>query len=605
MEYYRSMVPSQMIAERGSDVVVINPGSTNFRFGLASSPAPTVVPHLIAWHKVNGQTHIEKSAQSLKGAVGEEKFGRCSLTAARKSEREDVLQLVEMQLRVQPLLKDEGRSGQRKVDALENFSIDAEDLFFTWTQVEVEGGQVSTSFDSSDYDQATNGESLPRANTRQHLQLLRKLICGDEALRIPSTHDYCLRRPICRGRLNVSDHYSLQQVCDDMCIIWDWALTTKLTLNAKRREQFSAVLVVPDTLDSREIKEMLTILLKELHFNSVVIHQESIAVNFGNGVSSGCVVNIGAQVTSVICVEDGVALPTTRVTLPFGGEDISRCLLWLQKRMKTWPPVECDPLSNPVDLSLLNKVKETHCCIREGDLRASVELHFHAVGMQSQQYRVTFSELNVPPMGLFYPALLTPEEYVPLSRPWYHTDCEEIMLDDAIHLDSGRRSEALETGLLVGNQGCMVVSENVENSTSITSGELGGKNEEHMLGISQAIVNSILSVGRMDLQKKLFSSIQLVGGAASTPGLIDAVEERVLQAIPVHESIDTVEVLPHRIDTAIVAWKGGAILGILDFARDTWVQREDWIEGGVRVGTGKKYKDSLFLQTQVFWYTSS
>lgn len=599
------MIPSQVIAERGSDVVVINPGSMNLRFGLASSQVPSVINHVIAWHNIKSQTDREIAGKNLKGAVGEEKFGRCSLTAARRMEREEALQLIESQLRVHPLSKDDGRSGQRKVNGLENFSTDPEDLFFTWTEVEMEGGWKSSDFESSYCEHAMNGDSPLRTTStmRHESHMFRRFVCGDEALRIPSTQAYSLRRPICRGRLNVSDHYSLQQVCDDMCILWDWALTTHLGLDAKRREQFSIVLVVPDTLDSREIKEMLTVLLRELHFNSAVIHQESIAVTFGNGVPSGCIVNIGAQVTTVICVEDGVALPSTRVTLPFGGEDISRCLLWLEQRLRTWPPVECDPLSNPLDMFMLNKVKEAHCRIKEGDHRAAVELHFHSVGTLSQQYRVTLSELNVPPMGLFIPALLTPEEYVPLTRPWYHTDCDENTLDDAIHAETGRRSEALEAGLVVGNHAG--ASENMENSSHLAAGEFGGRNEEGMMGISQAIVNSILSIGRMDLQKKLFSSIQLVGGTASTPGLIDAVEERVLQAIPLHESIDTVEVLPHRIETSIVAWKGGAILAILDFARDTWVQREDWTEGGVRVGAGRKYKDSLFLQTHVFWYTSS
>lgn len=579
MDYYKLMVPSQLIAERGSDVIVINPGSANLRVGLASSQSPLVVPHVIAWQINKEQSDGENSGPSSKGAVGEEKYGKSSLTAAKKSEREEYLQLIEMQFRVQIPSKEEGRSWQRKLDALETFNADPEDTHCIWTDVKLEGD---------------GGEDSQRK---------RKFICGDEALRIPSTNAYSLRRPICRGRFNASQYYSFQQVCDDICVIWDWALAAKLGLHAKRREQFSAVLVVPDTLDSREIKELLTIILRDLHFSCAVIHQESVAVTFGSGVSSGCIVNIGAQVTVVICVEDGVALPSTRVVLPFGGEDISRCLLWLQHRLKTWPPVECDPLSNPVDLSMLDKVKETHCCIEEGDHRACVELQFHAFGAQSQKYRVMLSELNVPPMGLFYPALLTPEEYVPLTRPWYHTDCEEIMLDDAIHVDTGRRSDIYETGLPFGNHG--PISEHLEHSAYGSIRPLRTKNEDRMMGLSEAIVNSILLAGRMDLQKKLFSSIQLAGGSASIPGLIDAVEDRVLQAIPVHESIDTVEVLPPRIETSMVAWKGGAILGILDFARDTWVQRDDWIGGGLRVGAGRKYKDSLFLQTHAFWYTSS
>ena len=40
----------------------------------------------------------------------------------------------------------------------------------------------------------------------------REVICGEEALRISPTEPYCLRRPIRRGHLNISQHYPMQQV---------------------------------------------------------------------------------------------------------------------------------------------------------------------------------------------------------------------------------------------------------------------------------------------------------------------------------------------------------------------------------------------------------
>ncbi|MCO5578946.1 hypothetical protein L7F22_032797 [Adiantum nelumboides] len=342
-DYYKLMVPSQLIAERGSDVVVISPGSRNLRVGLASSQSPLVLPHFIAW-KINTEHQEETTGSNLKGAIGEDKFGKGSTNAARQGEREDCLQQVfpsvhcsslstvftwtlrvrlsgsvaafapvlgttqdalrpvtwtyelmeedeaEMQTAIEhfsgrtPLSdsvstnvllarssisfgsrllvfqrwtpqfdQDEFDRQQQiprfQLDTLETFSGDSTDKQFVWTDVKVgEGdGTVST----------------------------RKYICGAEALKIPSTKPYRLRRPICRGRFNVSEHYSFQQVCDDICTIWDWALTKELGLHKKQREQLSAVLVVPDTLDSREIKELLTIVLRDLQFSCAVIHQDS------------------------------------------------------------------------------------------------------------------------------------------------------------------------------------------------------------------------------------------------------------------------------------------------------------------------------------------
>lgn len=40
----------------------------------------------------------------------------------------------------------------------------------------------------------------------------KEFICGEEALRISPTEPYCLCRPIRRGHLNISQHYSLQEV---------------------------------------------------------------------------------------------------------------------------------------------------------------------------------------------------------------------------------------------------------------------------------------------------------------------------------------------------------------------------------------------------------
>jgi hypothetical protein len=101
----------------------------------------------------------------------------------------------------------------------------------------------------------------------------RRYICGEDSLRIAADEPYCLHRPMCRGRLNVSTHYSLQQVCDDVYRIWDWILTEKFNLAAKSRRNLSAVIVVPDTLDNREVKELLMVVLRDLQFHSAVVFQ--------------------------------------------------------------------------------------------------------------------------------------------------------------------------------------------------------------------------------------------------------------------------------------------------------------------------------------------
>lgn len=48
MDYLKSALPSQVMSERGSNLVVINPGSANIRIGLASQDTPYNIPHCIA-----------------------------------------------------------------------------------------------------------------------------------------------------------------------------------------------------------------------------------------------------------------------------------------------------------------------------------------------------------------------------------------------------------------------------------------------------------------------------------------------------------------------------------------------------------------------------
>ncbi|EPS72400.1 hypothetical protein M569_02361, partial [Genlisea aurea] len=49
-DYLKTVVPSQLMAERGSNLVVINPGSANVRIGLAQQDTPVSIPHCIARH---------------------------------------------------------------------------------------------------------------------------------------------------------------------------------------------------------------------------------------------------------------------------------------------------------------------------------------------------------------------------------------------------------------------------------------------------------------------------------------------------------------------------------------------------------------------------
>lgn len=288
-------------------------------------------------------------------------------------------------------------------------------------------------------------------------------------------------------------------------------------------------------------------------------------------------------------------MPSTAKTLTFGGEDISRSLLYTQRHHQTWPQIRTDMLTKPIDLLMLNQLKESYCEIREGQLDAVAVVHSYEDKVLPGSHKTRLTALNVPPMGLFYPMFFVPDVYPPPPRTWFND--HEDMLEDTWQIDFSRRSDMSDTFYPNVNGGMPMWESYPPFSTK-------PKKEEN-LGLAEAITNCILSTGRIDMQRKLFCSIQLTGGVALTNGLVPAVEERVLHAIPSNEAIDTVEVIQSRANPTFVSWKGGAILGVIDVGRDAWINREDWIQSGIHVGSNRKYKDSYYLQAQAMCYMNS
>ncbi|XP_057527724.1 actin-related protein 9 isoform X3 [Amaranthus tricolor] len=592
MEYLKNVIPSQLVAERGANLVVINPGSANIKVGLANQDAPFVIAHCIARRTTGANLPPRKNVvdQMLNSQV----------TTAQHVERERAYDTIASLMKIPSLNEEVSNSYSRKMARLDgsNLPTSKKEPTLTWADVfETKSDsflptETSLKNDISDFNKVAKHKETTYDGECKY----KEFIFGEEALRISPCEPYCLRRPIRRGHFNVSSYYPAQQVLEDLRAIWEWILTAKLDIPSSQRTLYSAILVVPETFDNREIKELLSIVLGDLRLGVAVVLQEALATVFGNGLSTACVVNIGAQVTSVICVEDGVVLPATGITLSFGGEDISRCLLWTQRHHQTWPPIRTDAISKPIDMLMLNRLKESYCRIKEGEIDAVVVVHSYEEGMPAGVHKTRLTALNVPPMGLFYPKLLVPEVYPPPPRTWF-LDYED-MLEDTLGMEYARRPDGSD--LYLGFSGGLPMWE----SYPVFSNKLLQKEES--LGLAEAITKSILSTaGRIDLQRKLFCSIQLAGGTSLTSGIIAAMEDRVLHAIPPNEAIDTVEVLQSRNISSYVSWKGGVIFGLLDYSRDAWIHREDWIRGGLYIGSNRKYRDSYYIQAQPMCYMNS
>ncbi|EMS64507.1 hypothetical protein TRIUR3_09802 [Triticum urartu] len=539
-DYLKTVVPSQLLAERGSNLVVINPGSMNVRMGFASQDVPFNIPHCIARHKND---------------------------APKLSVRDQIASMLKI-----PFLGEVSPSENQplppKMGRLDGLSSqqNKDDSILTWTDVMDKSIKASTSIErsvNSDADEDPSQSTSDDGNkSNSEESKYKEMIFGEDALKIPPSAPYCLGRPIRRGHFNISQNYSLHQVLEDLRTIWNWMLTEKLHINPKDRHLYSAILVLGETFDNREMKEMLSIVLCDLGFSTAVVHQEALAAAFGNGLSTACVVNIGAQVTQVVCVEDGVALPHTALALPYGGDDISRCLLWVQQRHRTWPNFKTDPMKKPIDMLMLNKIKEGYSQIRSGSYDAVSVVHSYEHEKSVGHQKTRLSALSVPPMGLLYPRLLIPEEFPPPPRPWFQ-DCDD-MLEDTWQTNDG----------LSGNGGLGAWDSYQMLPTRVKKFD--------NIGLVEAIVSSVLSTGSLFLStvsrfpERIFSNNFLQQDVLTSKGsysvvfscialMQEAIVERnalcrVLNTIPSNQPVEKVEVLQSRRNPLFIPWKGGVLL---------------------------------------------
>lgn len=82
--------------------------------------------------------------------------------------------------------------------------------------------------------------------------------------------------------------------------------------------------------------------------------------------SNACVVDIGAQTTTIGCVDEGAIIPDSRINLKYGGDDITD--YWTRLLLRSsylWQEVD---LSKSVDRRALQYTKERWCTLLESDV---------------------------------------------------------------------------------------------------------------------------------------------------------------------------------------------------------------------------------------------
>jgi len=236
---------------------------------------------------------------------------------------------------------------------------------------------------------------------------------GTPALRIPEDSDpkFALSWPIRHGWLHEADYTSQEALFDDLESIIEYAMANELELKDRKDwEQYNCVFVIPDLYDKIYVQRLLEFGIQEIEFKQVSFIQESLAATYGAGYSQTCVVDIGAQKTSICCVEDGMCLEDSRINLKYGGWDVTET--FIKMMLYDYFPYQDINLARRYDFLLAEELKVNFCTMEQAIISPQLyNFHLRAPNQATRKYQFkTYDEVILAPMGFFDPSIFDNSE---------------------------------------------------------------------------------------------------------------------------------------------------------------------------------------------------
>ncbi|XP_022914944.1 actin-related protein 8 [Onthophagus taurus] len=537
-----------------SSIIVIHPGSLNLRIGRASDLHPLVTLHSIARRCYpNGQRYQDSFLP-------------------QRSDTYSTPELEETRLSVSHTLQSCLQSDGRRRYATPPQQIAA---FNRRTTPQILG--------------ASGGDWLiPDGD----------VVIGNDVLRLPPKSDFNIHFPFRRGDFNVHSGLggSITSILADLETIWLHILETNFNIPQQNLKMYKAVLIIPDIYNRTYLKELTTLLLNRMEFGSCFLVQDHVAATFGSGLSYACVVDVGDQKTSVSCVEDGICHSNTRVRMDYGGADITQTFFWLLQKC-AFPYKSCSEL-NRLDAMLLRKLKEDFCHVNL-DICGSQEKTFlvRQPNMNLLQYTIQVGdECIVAPLSLFSPELfgITGPKCVHTQKrstgdpedPHDENYLREIrrkgikenmeptsdLLNEAYFEQTNNQNNTNDDDIVVDTIEVAVPKEFVINPGQI-------------LGLDQAVLQSIDRCPNEDLKRKMYGCILIVGGGMQFAGIATWLQNRISLQIPYVYRGEQLDIItnPRDMDSSMVAWKGASIMSCLETAQELWINGAEWEKYGVRL----------------------
>ncbi|KAF8202322.1 actin-related protein [Pholiota molesta] len=593
---------------RGSQIIVIHPGSRYIRIGKASDVNPVSVPSVVARRAKVPFTVPERIR--LVSYPLDHKQGESSIEKAAggdSTQKDDPFNAKLSSITVS--LRDRMRFYKLRI--------------------------------ASTFNEQFKPERIPEHNDYQtewiDASCPDEILVGEKALRIvdPISANYMVRWPIYGSNFNTRDYTSLQMVLSDLEALISTTLNDKFNIRKTDYKNYSVVLVIPDFYDRAYVREWVNLLLVHMGFKQICAQQESLAATYGAGISNACVVDIGATQTSIACVDEGLVLPDTRMTLNMGGDDITEFLYVLLNRIK-FPYREID-LNQTYDWNVMEDLKSRLCTLADSDVALNLyDFNVRRPGKLTEKYGLrAYDEIIMAPMCLFEPRVIEFDKKREEFHPFSQNVTDEI---------TGHQSDHVTNAMIISTQHLMPAHQNpaeltfsppqqgpdnappppVPNPTdtaldvpievidvedeskptvhsqpqpapqavqvAASSSSVGGYDidiyfEASKLPMDVAIFNSARAAGGDEKIRKYLQAVLVVGGTALIPGMAHALESR-LQAIatPLVPNMEKVQIIPppKEVDPRVLAWKGAAVLGKMDSVSELWVTPSDWEVFGMR-----------------------
>ncbi|KAJ4312989.1 actin-like protein arp8 [Fusarium piperis] len=364
-----------------SRVIVIHPGSQNLRIGFASDALPRTIPMTLATKFPQTETEMYEALprRQFEAKTTDQQYGEEWAKKYQKMCNDLKIEMRANKRKVLPNSKELVQTFNRRTEP-ELIQKHNDPLEIEWTDID----------------------------TLEDPDSLASCFIGNQAQRVPddSNPKFKLWWPIQYGTWNEDGYTSQEHLYDDFETLLDKALRQELGLKTNSEwQQYSCVFVIPDLYDKRYVEQVLRSCMTWFEFSRICFVQESMAATFGAGYTQACVVDVGAQKTSVTCVEDGLCIEDSRINLKYGGYDITDTFV----KMMLYDnfPYQDMNLRRRYDFLLAEELKIKHCTMSQADISVQLfQFHVRAPNQPTRKYQFkTYDEVILAPMGVYDPAI--------------------------------------------------------------------------------------------------------------------------------------------------------------------------------------------------------